>query len=317
MLYRDFMEKFRPLYSPDEVGAAATDGAAAAAAVPAASTGAEGSAVTAGAAPADGAAAAPAPSVEAAAPAADAPKPDSAPTLLEAADGKKPEAKPEGDAKKEDPAPADPKPEADAKPKDDKPKDDAGKKDGAADPEKKDATAEAPPAPIKYEAFKLPDGLKLDDKELGKFTELAGKAQIPQDVAQNLVDLYVAERQNDVAQARADQRKVWDTLNDTWKTELRNHPELGGNKLETTLSMAKAVIEEYLPANEVGEYMAHMRNNGMGNYLLHVKLLRNIGKALNVFEDGIVPANAQAPKPTKSPGNRGWYDKSLNGGGPA
>jgi hypothetical protein len=154
--------------------------------------------------------------------------------------------------------------------------------------------------------------VKLDDKELGKFTEFAGKAQIPQDVAQGLIDMYVAERQNDAASARAEQRRVWDTLNDTWKTELRNDPELGGNRLETSLSLAKAVVEEYLPPADVAEYMAHMRNNGMGNYKLHVKLLHNIGKALNVFEDGIVPANAQAPKAQKGPGQRGWYDKSLN-----
>lgn len=314
MLYPDFMQKYRPLYSPDEpAAAAATDGAAAAAATPVAA-GAEGSTGIAGATPADGAAAAPAVSAEGAAPAADAPKSDTAPTLLEGASTTKPEAKPEGDATTDgSPAPADAaKPDADAKPDGDKPKDDAGKKDGAADPDKKDATAAEPPAPIKYDAFKLPDGVKLDDKELGKFTELAGKAQIPQDVAQNLVDLYVAERQNDAVQARAEQRRVWDTLNDTWKTELRNDPELGGNRLETSLSLAKAVVEEYLPPAEVGEYMAHMRNNGMGNFRLHVKLLHNIGKALNVFEDGIVPANPQAPKPSKGPGNRGWYDKSLN-----
>lgn len=305
MLYRSFMQKYRPLYSPDEPAAAASGDAGAA--------GGLASAPIAGDAPPT-----PAPadaSAAAAAPATDAPTAESAPTLLEAASGKKPEIKPEGDAAagdtKDDPAPAEAaKPDADAKPEGDKPKDDAGKKDEAAktDPDTKDATADAPPAPIQYEAFKLPDGVKLDDKELGKFSEFAGNAQIPQDVAQGLIDMYVAERQNDVVQARAEQRKVWDTLNDTWKTELRNHPELGGNRLETTLSLAKAVVEEYLPADKVGEYMAHMRNNGMGNYLLHVQLLHNIGKAMNVFEDGIMPAPATPPKAQKGPGNRGWYD---------
>lgn len=319
MFYRDFMQKFRPLYAPDGVGAGATDGAAAAAA--GSSGGAPAAEAVAAAVPAAAdAPAAAAPASPDAAPAADAAKgADSAPTLLEAADGKKPDAAPT-DAKPADDAPAkaadapaeakkdDPAPAADAKPDADA-KDDAAK----ADPDAKDATAETPPPdPIKYEAFKLPDGLKLDDKELSKFTEFAGKAQIPQDVAQGLIDMYVAERQQDVATARAEQRKVWDTLNDTWKTELRNDPELGGNRLETTLSLAKAVVEEYLPPAEVGEYMAHMRNNGMGNFKLHVKLLHNIGKALNVFEDGIVPANPQAPKPQKGPGQRGWYDKSLN-----
>jgi hypothetical protein len=316
MLYRDFMQKFRPLYAPDGADGGAPNGAATAAD---AGTTAAAAAPTAGAQ--DAAPAAAAPAVPDAAPAAEPSVPDSAPSLLEAATGKpKPDgdavaAKPEAgaDVKKDEPAPAEAaKPDA-AKPEGDKPKDDAAKdKDAKTDPDAKDATAAEPPAPIKYEAFKLPDGLKLDDKELGKFSEFAGKAQIPQDVAQGLIDMYVAERQQDVVNARAEQRKVWDTLNDTWKTELRNDPELGGNRLETSLSLAKAVVEEYLSPAEQAEYMAHMRNNGMGNYKLHIKLLHNIGKAMNVFEDGIVPANAQAPKASKGPGQRGWYDKSLN-----
>lgn len=324
MLYRDFMQKYRPLYAPDDGsgGGAADASAAAASSAAAPSTDAASSA-----SPAATAASSTAPAADTSGAAAAS---ESAPTLLEAASTAKPDAKPEGDGaakpadvatgdKKDDPAPAaDAKTDKDAKPEGDKkPEGEAAKKEGeATDPEKKEATADAPPAPISYDAFKLPEGVKLDDKELAKFTEVAGKAQIPQDVAQSLVDLYVAERQNDAALARAEQRRVWDTLNDTWKTELRNDAELGGNRLETTLSLAKAVVEEYLPPNEVGEYMAHMRNNGMGNFKLHVKLLHNIGKAMNVFEDGIVPANPQAPKAQKGPGNRGWYP-SMNGQAPA
>jgi hypothetical protein len=321
MRYADFMQRYRPLYAPDGVdgGAGADTGGTPAASV-AAAPAAEAAPVVC-AAPAAGAEAGMAVAPDGA-PAEV--KTDSAATLLEAATGKpKPDAAAaEGaDGKKDEPAPADAaKTDAEktaAEKGDAKPKTEAELKAEAeaakTDPDAKDATAEAqPPAPIKYEAFKLPDGLKLDDKELAKFSEFAGAAQIPQDVAQGLVDMYVAERQNDVVQARADQRKVWDTLNDTWKTDLRNDPQLGGNRLETTLSLAKAVVEEFLPANEQAEYMAHMRNNGMGNFKLHVKLLHNIGKAMNVFEDGIVPANPQAPKAQKGPGQRGWYDKSLN-----
>lgn len=299
MLFRDFMQKYRPVYAPE--GVAAGSDSAAVAVQPAADVSVASSAVTD--APAADAATAPTDTPAA----SEAPKPDSSPTLLEGATTTTNQAA----EKKEDPAPTEPKPEAKADPEA-KPEGEAAKKDGTADPETKDATATEPPAPIKYEAFKLPDNVKLDDKKFGQFQEVAGKGQVPQDVAQNLLDLYIAERQQDVVSARAEQRRVWDQLNDTWKTELRNDPVLGGNRLETTLSLAKAVVEEYLPAAEVGEYMAHMRNNGMGNFKLHVKLLHNIGKALNVFEDGIVPARPQSPKASKGPGNRGWYDNSIN-----
>jgi hypothetical protein len=45
-----------------------------------------------------------------------------------------------------------------------------------------------------------------------------------------------------------------------------------------------------------------------------IRLLSNIGKKMYVFEDSIVTSNPKAPG-GKGPGNRGWYDKSLNAPG--
>lgn len=325
MFYRDLMQKYRPVYSPDEPAAPAAPAGGEAA--PAAAAPAEVVAAPAAeAAPAAPAAPAEA-SLAAEAPAADKP----APSLLEAATSKKPEPAKESapaeaapDAAPKDPAKDEPAPSADAKKPDaaDAKAPDAKAEGAADDPAKKDATAEAPPpAPIKYEAFKTPDGIKLDDARIGKFAEIAGPAQIPQDIAQQLVDLYVEDvqqMQRDVVKAAQDeQKKAWNTYVDTITRELRNDPELGGNRLETSLSMAKATIEEFLPANEAAEYLALLTHNGMGNHRLQVKMLHEIGRRLNIFEDGLMPANPRSPKPQKGPGNRGWYDKSLNNGGAA
>ncbi|MET4341951.1 hypothetical protein [Bradyrhizobium sp. RT9a] len=329
MFYRDFMQKYRPVYSPDEPAApaAGADVAAAAAgdgqAAPAASAGPS----------AEPAAAAPAGDVVAegaAAPAAgDAPKGE--PTLLDGATGTKPEAKADAATDKDSPAPAeaaktdakadDVKPEA----KDDKSAADADKpkaedvKDAAKDdPAKKDATAAEPPAPIKYEAFKVPEGIKLDDERIGKFAEVAGAGQVSQDVAQSLLELHVAEMQRFseevVKQAEEHQRDVWSKLNDTWKTEARNDEQIGGNRLETALARGKAVLEEYGgTADQVRELIAHTSNNGMGNFPGFLRFLDNVAQALNVFEDSAVGANPNPPKPAKGPGQRGWYPSMGNG----
>lgn len=275
---------------------------------------------------------APASAVEAAPAKADAKveeKPETSPSLLETATGKpKPEAKaddakaPEVKADEKaspEPAPADAKPDAkDAKIEGEKKpeaKADEAKKDEAKTDPVKDATADAqPPAPVKYEAFKVPDGIKLDEKKLGQFTEIIGGAQVKQEVAQSLMDLYVSERQADANAMAQEQRRVWNTLNDGWKSELRKDSVLGGNRLETSLSMAKAVVEEYGGSPEqVKDLLAHTSNNGMGNYPGFVRLLHNIGVAMNVFEDSIVPANPTAPKAEKGPGKRGWYPSMGNG----
>jgi hypothetical protein len=334
MLYRDYMQKFRPLLAPDGPAGGGNDGAAAASA--AAQPGAS---PPAGPSAADSAAAASAAVSETASAevgAAAAEKP--ALSLLEAASGKpksepaKPDAAaaPAADAGKPDPAEKSakdaPAPADAAKTDADKPASDAAAKPKteaelkaeaeaakATDPAKKEATAEAqPPAPVKYEAFKVPDGLKLDDERVAKFAEIAGPAQVSQDVAQSFINLHLEEIQrvaNEAQKAaREFQVKSWNTYVDTITNDLRKDPELGGNRLETSLSMAKAVVEEYLPANEAAEYLALLTHNGMGNHRLQVKLLQKIGKVLNIFEDGIVPANPQAPKPQRGPGNRGWYN---------
>jgi hypothetical protein len=316
MLYRDYMQKFRPVYAPDAPAPNAAADAPAAASAAAAET-------------------APAPAAAEAAPAAPAPEaapiaseaPAAEPTLLESASAKPPAEAAAADTK-ESPAPSEPaaaegekKPEAkDAKADGEKkPEAEADKDAGKSDPEKKEATAAEPPAPIKYEAFTLPEGLKVDEERLGKFTELAGKAQIPQDVAQSLVSLHAEEMQRFAAdvqkQADQHQRDVWRGLNDTWKADFRKDPEMGGNRSETTLARAKAVIEEYGGnKDQVKELLAHTSNNGMGNYPGFIRLLNNIGEALNVFEDAEIPANPSAPKPQRGPGNRGWYNNSsMNG----
>lgn len=332
-----FSNRYLPYYGPDGVvgGAAAPAESppaspTPAAAEPAAAAPAAPDSSTAAPAPSPAPAAdgtlsasttsAPAPSSAPAAEAAAAEpaKPESKPSLLETAKGK-----PDKDAKAADakadpdakPAPADAaKPDAtkDAKTEGDKKPDakaaEAKPDDAAKAPDPaKDATAPAPPAPLKYEAFKVPDGIKLDDKEVAKFTDIIGARQIPQEDAQRLLDLYIAERKADVEHARTEQRRVWDTLNDTWKTQTRNDPDIGGNRLETSLSMAKAFVEEY-GGQDAPEILAHMTNNGMGNFLPVIRMFNKAAAALNIFEDSIVGANPIAPKMPKTAGNRGWYD---------
>lgn len=339
MQYRDFMMKYRPVFAPDgpaagggteAAAAAAGDSGQAPAATPAAS---DGGATDAGGAAAAAPAEAPAAGGEAPAATGEAAPPAGEPTLLEAAEGKKPAAEAAGETKEQpapadaakpdaDPAAGDKKPaEGDAKdPKADPAKESGDKGAAETDPAKKDATAEnQPPAPIKYDAFKLPDGVKLDDERLSKFTEVAGKGQVTQEVAQDLVNLHIEEMQRlekDIQErATQHQQDVWKGLNDGWKAELRKDEKLGGNRIETNLSMAKAVLEEYGGTPEqVRDLLAHTKANGMGNYPGFIRLLVNIGEALNVFEEGTVAGDTSPARPQRGPGNRGWYDKSnMNG----
>lgn len=307
MFYPDFMQKYRPLYAPDAAGAGAGDGAAAApaggAADPAAALGS--------AAPGESPAAA-APALSEPAPGADVPAPE--PTLL---DGAPSSAEPAADAPPaadESPAPADEATKTEGEGEAPKPDAEAAK----TDPDAKDATAEdQQTAPIVYDAFTLPEGVTFDNERLGKFTEVAGKAHIPQDVAQSLVSLHVEEMQRfsqEVSKAtEQNQRDVWQKLNNTWKDDFRKDERLGGNRAETSLAMAKAVLEEYGGTPEqVRDLLAHTSVNGMGNYPGFIRLLVNIGEAMSVFEESEAPINPNAPKHGGKRSDR-WYPSMGNG----
>src|SRR5579885_3656719 len=277
--------------SSDQIAAAADGPALAADAEPAAAN---------AAAAAEGAASTAAP---------ESATPESAPSLLSSAAGKQPA----------QPAPAaDAESEPDAKAADDPGKAKAeGKADAATDPAK-DATAKDPPdqpPALSLEDLKFPEGMALDAEAGKAFVDLLNNAALTgKDRGQALIDLHLKEIDRVAQHIAAHQRKVWNDLNAGWQDQLRKDPELGGNRLDTTLSRAKAVIEEFLSPEDAKALLIHTDNNGMGNFPVFIRLLSNIGKRLNVFEDNIVAANP-APARSRAPGSRGWYDKSLNAGG--
>jgi hypothetical protein len=284
-------------------GAPGGDGAAASAAVDAAAATGLASAETAAASPSTAA--------------AESASAESTPSLLSSAAGKIPD----------QPAPAaDATPAAkaaetpDAKPTEAKPTekpvkpDDPGKTaeakaDAATDPAK-DATANVPPAQVSVEDLKLPEGVSLDAEQGKAFVELLNNADLSgKDRGQALIDLHQKEITRVHGELVNNQRKVWDDLNTGWKNELRNDPELGGNRLNTSLSMAKAVLQDNTSDADLKAILSHTDLNGMGNFPPFIRFLNAIGKKLNVFEDSIA-GNARPQAPKRGPGQRGWYDKT-------
>jgi hypothetical protein len=320
-------ERFRMmrlLSPPDEGGGGGTgsdDAAAATAAAAVAST----EAASAPAAAVDAAAAATSlPAADAArAPAADAP---SATSLIGDADAKSKDAAAAPAETKAPDAAAEPKaPDAEAgkdakteaKPEGDKPKEEPKKDDGkdaAKDPEA--AVVESPAAvALTLADLTLPDNIKLADKESKAFLDVLNDPKLePKARAQGLIDLYLGEMSRIAQEADQRQRTAWDNYNVQRKSEVKADPEVGGNRMNTALSMAKAVIEEYGGSQEqraeLYRRLDEKSGTGMGNDVFLIRLLNNIGRKLNVYEDGIIPANPSPPKPSRTPGKRGWYDDS-------
>lgn len=266
-----------------------------------------------------------------------APKPDStpAPSLLAGADAGKREGAPADAAKAPDAAkPADeasaaksadgtPPPEG-AKPDDAKAdegvKPEAGKEakpDGAPDAAVKEALAETPPAPPTYGDLKLPDGFKIEDTKLKEFDSLLGtfetgaKAEHGQVEAlrQDLVNFYHTEVQRIGEQVAKHQIDVWNRMKEGWINQLKSDPELGGNRIDTSLGNAKYAYENYLGLNkqQQDELMTVLDNAGVSSHPLLVRGLNGLYRRFGEPEP-VSPNQPNTPNKGKEPGARGWYD---------
>lgn len=257
----------------------------------------------AGVSPGTPAAATPAPDTSAApaAPEGATPaKPESATSLLAEAKAKppgeaeaaKPDAKPEGDKPADKPAPAE------AKKDDAPPVKDAAKPEGEAAPVK-EAPAEKPPAQT-YEAFKLPEGVQLDADKTKSFTSILDNPEFkPQDRAQALIDMHLAEVTRIQKEAAENQQTVWKQFQQANVDEIRKDPEYGGNRIETSLGRAKWVIEQYGgDAEQQKALLAELSYTGMGNSVRMTRLLNNVAELLS--EGEVVPAAPVAARTTQS-----------------
>jgi hypothetical protein len=273
--------------------------------------------------------------------AAGAPESTPAPSLLAGADaGKHEGAKPATDAKppvvaEGKPAdqasaakPADGTPPPEGAKKDDAPVDAAkpdvkpdAKPDGAPDAAAKEALADTPPAPPVYDAYKLPEGTKLDDAKVGEFNTILGKfetdakvdhAQV-QALGQQLVDFYNGEVKRIGEQVAKHQVDVWNRMKEGWINDLKADPELGGNRIDTTLGNAKYAYENYLGLNKQQQdaLMTVLDNAGVSSHPLLVRALHGLYQRFREPEP--VPSNPLITSSKgKEPGNRGWYSAIDN-----
>ena len=148
-----------------------------------------------------------------------------------------------------------------------------------------DATAGAqdtkttqPVVPESYD-LKMPEGVELDKAAADEFTVIAKELKLDQAAAQKLADIgaKMATRQ---AEAHA-------KLVESWTEQVKTDKEIGGDKLEENLGVARKAIDAFGSP----ELKALLNSTGLGNHPEVVKLAFKVGKAIS--EDRLVSG---APK---------------------
>lgn len=154
----------------------------------------------------------------------------------------------------------------------------AGATAGTQDPKPTDQ----PVVPESYD-LKMPEGVELDQAAATEFTAIAKELKLDQAAAQKLADIgaKMATRQ---AAAHAQ-------LVETWTEQVKTDKDIGGDKLEQNLGVARKAIDTFGSP----ELKALLNSTGLGNHPEVVKLAVKVGKAIS--EDRLVSG---APKSNTS-----------------
>lgn len=150
----------------------------------------------------------------------------------------------------------------------------AGAESGQANAQPTAAPAQTtPPAEVDYK-FEMPEGIELDKNGVEEFTAIAKELKLPADAAKRLVDLEVKR-----VQAGQEQHLK---LVESWAESVKADKEIGGDKLNENLAVARKAIDTF----GTPELKGFLESTGLGNHPEIVKMAVKIGKAIS--EDSFI-----------------------------
>lgn len=155
------------------------------------------------------------------------------------------------------------------------------------------APTDAPVAPV-YE-FVAPEGVTYDTALLEKVTPFLAKANVPAEVAQEMVSTYAAHVAEQTAAALQAADEAFASQVKGWADETRADPEIGGANLKASIAASQRVLAQFGDAST----QTLLNQSGLGNHPAMVKLLAKIGAAIT--EDTTIRgASGGAPAPTSA-----------------
>lgn len=161
-----------------------------------------------------------------------------------------------------------------------------------AAPETPEAAPEAAPedaVPESYADFTAPEGVTLDPEVSADFKTLAKELKLPQAKAQQVADLGVKL----AAKWQSDQQNTIATTVAGWAEETRADKEIGGEKLNENLAVAKRALDTFGSP----ELKKLLNESGLGNHPELIRLLHKAGKTLSEDKVVVGKGGGQTEKP--------------------
>lgn len=179
--------------------------------------------------------------------------------------------------------------------------DQSAEEENPSDPKKEEPSQSAEPAPLPtFESFKLPEGISPDQDGFSHLNKMLGEFEIKtgasheevQSFGQNLVDRHVAHLQDTIKKVSDAWTQNWEDQKKNWFESFKSDPEIGGNRMDTSLSAARQFIRTHggTPQQQQ-EFRELMNVSGVGN---HPAIIRMLAKASSAMSEG-------RPLPASSP----------------
>lgn len=197
---------------------------------------------------------------------------------------------------------------AETKPAGDKPAEAAKPDEKKAETAKEEAPTEVKPELPVYEPFKVPENVTLEKEPLDAFTKILGEIETGkldhagmQAKGQELIDLAAKQTVESINRYTDSLVQFHENQKKTWFESFKSDPEMGGEKLDATVSTLRDAVEQYAGnETQVAEFRALMKETGVGNHPAVIRLLYNMQQKINKFTtegDGnrIVPGGKPAP----------------------
>lgn len=172
----------------------------------------------------------------------------------------------------------------------------------AEEAEKEVSSQSDEPAPLPtYEAFKIPEDIKLDDERLSDFTKTLGEFEVAtkashdevQKLGQSLVDRHLSEVQGALTRQMDSINKYWKDKKTEWVNEFKSDPDLGGKRYDTSISEAKEFLRTHLPTDRLAAFYSALKETGMEAHPEMIRALISI-KNSSTFK---TPQQLTASKP--------------------
>ena len=155
----------------------------------------------------------------------------------------------------------------------------------ALKPAEKKNGEQKPAAPEKYEAWTLPEGVKLSEKIDAEFSTLARMAGLSQQDAQASLEKLVAAQEEQVQTGLRSQVEQWGE-------QLMADPDLGGDKFEKhTAPMMQKAIAAFDPKGEFAGLLA----GGLGVHPAAARFLAAVGASVSPHANLVVGSGHKPP----------------------